>query len=174
MFGTVYKKGFPFWEAAVTVSLNVCSIRPCSQQSTSCTALHTELLVRVMGAGKSKHYHLVWDGIHHLEKGWKKILLIYTPGLPELYTLGRSLVGTQRGDQVHQGLNMWHTPSICTTWYSKGSDLPAILAFKQIPEDEETAHGDCQLSGPNWFAIPSAEFCLLGLYQAFNWIQETL
>lgn len=38
----------------------------------------------------------------------------------------------------------------------------------------DTADGACQLSGPSWFAIPSAEFCLLGPYQAFNWIQETL
>lgn len=38
----------------------------------------------------------------------------------------------------------------------------------------DTADGDCQLSGPNWFAIPSAEICLLGLYQALNWIWETL
>lgn len=80
VFGTVYKKGFLYWEAASTVSLNACSIRPCSLQSTSSTALHTKLLVRVMGFGNARHYHLLWDGIHHLEKGKKycsSILLGY-------------------------------------------------------------------------------------------------
>lgn len=80
VFGTVYKKGFLYGEAASTVSLNACSIRPCSLQSTSSTALHTELLVRVMGFGNARHCHLLWDGIHHLEKGKKycsSILLGY-------------------------------------------------------------------------------------------------
>lgn len=110
VFGTVSKKGFLYWEAASTVSVNACSIRPRSLQSTSSTALHTKLLVRVIGFGKSRHYHLLWDGVHDLEKG-KKVLFIYTLGLPEPNTSGRSLVGNQRGDQVHQGLNTWHTPA---------------------------------------------------------------
>lgn len=138
VFGTVYKEGFLCWGAAATVPLNVCSIRPCSRQSTSSTALHTKLLLRVMGSGKSRHYHLLWDGIHYLEKGWEKTLLIYTLGLPEPYTSDRSFVGAQRGDQVHQGLNMCHISRTCTTWYSKGSCLLATLSFKQIPKDAET------------------------------------
>lgn len=90
VFGTVSTKGFLYWEAASTVSVNACSIRPRSLQSTSSTALHTKLLVRVIGFGKSRHYHLLWDGIHDLEKGKKycsSILLGYQSPTPQAEAL---------------------------------------------------------------------------------------
>lgn len=112
----------------------------CSLQGSvaSSMALHTEMLVRIMGFGKSRHYHLCWHEIHQLEKGCKNPLLIYPLGLPESYALGRSLVGARGGDQANWGLNKWHTSSICTAWCSEGTVLLAILSFKQIPKDDGT------------------------------------
>lgn len=101
-------------------------------------ALHAELPVRIMRFGQSRHYHLCWDEIPQLERGWKKPWRIYPPRLPESYALGRSLAGAQGGDQADRGLNKWHTPSICTAWCSKGTVLLAILSFKQIPKDDRT------------------------------------
>lgn len=104
-------------------------------------------------------------------KGWKKILLIYTLGLPEPYTLGRSLAGAQR-DQVHHGLNTHQHLHHTVLQRFRSAGFTGLQTNSQRWGD--TADGDCQLSDPNWFAIPSAEFWLLGLYQAFNWMQETL
>lgn len=100
--------------------------------------LHTELLVTIMGFGKSRHYHLCWDETHHLEKGWKRPLLIYPLRLPVSYAVGRSLVGARGDDQANRGLNKWRTSSIGTAWCSKGTVLLAILSFKQIPKDDGT------------------------------------
>lgn len=45
--------------------------------------------------------------------------------------------GSERRPSVPGTEHVPH-PSICTTWYSKGSGLLAILSFKQIPKDDET------------------------------------
>lgn len=83
----------------------------------------------------------------------------------------RSLAGAQR-DQVHQGLNTHQHLHHMVLQRFRSAGFTGLQTNSQRWGD--TADGDCQLSDPNWFAIPSAEFWLLGLYQAFNWMQETL
>lgn len=120
------------------VSLNTCSIRPCSLQS----LFHSpppQTAGQRNGVWKIQALPSVvgWDTSPWKRMG-KNTAALYSWATRALHFRQKPCQCSEKTKSTRDWTHGTHLPSIRTTWCSKGSGLLAILSFKQIPKDDET------------------------------------